>query len=161
MIATIQTWLRNRSDRERHTLYGGAGLLLLLLIWSLFWQPLISERQQLSRLSAAAQDDIEWMAAASEKVKRAKSSARPAINLPPEVAVTRAAGRHNLLLTRMEPADRGRIEVYFDQAAYTQFVRFVAELENTGIAADRLNIKRLPNKGYVKVRLRLRTKDSG
>lgn len=156
MMDSIRQWFGDRTDSEQRTLAIGAAALLLILLWLLFWQPLITERRGLVAARDAAQDDLVWMQNAAQRVQDSRSVSRARINAAPEVVLSRAAARYGLTLSRMEPAGSDRIEILFDTANYVQLLRYIAELEQASLTVDRLTLKRGDKPGLVQARLRMK-----
>ncbi len=72
-------WWQNLQSRERLIVTLAAIILAYILLDTLFMQPLMEQRQQLGQKLAQAQDDLQWMRQAAQRLPRLNRNARPVL----------------------------------------------------------------------------------
>ncbi len=150
--------LTQRTERERHIVFGGAALAVPLLIWGIIWQPLLDWRSSEQKRFEVKQQTLEWMQGASAQVEAYRKAGRTSGNRiagSPEQVITRGAASLGLSVSRIEPSGDRRYNVFFTSANYKSFMRFLDQLQQQGLSIESLTMGQLPQPGEVSVRMTL------
>ena len=107
--------------------------------------------------NGASQESLVWMREATKKIVAARGSGETAGyrgNLSALVDETLPAFK--LVMKRYQPTSDGGVQVWLEDAALSQVIAWVSELElNKGMRIDRLSLVGSSTPGSVKTQLRL------
>ncbi len=147
------TALANLTPRERRLVLGAVPLALVLLGWTLLWQPLQRDREAL-RVRIA--DALTIQAALDRHPADAVPvPAVPAAEGTISTRVTRSAQAASIALARLEP--RGdALTALVDEAPFEAVIEWIAAMERTeGMRLIGIALDRRPAPGIVSARLEL------
>lgn len=142
----MNDWWLQRNARERAILLGGGLVTLLLLGYSLVWEPL-QQRLTLTRQTVyALQHDLQWIQQAAAQLQPSPTIPTPSTrsNEPLLTLLDQSAKRQSfsLALKRIEPQGE-RVRLQFEQVDFDSLVRWLAQLErDQAISAYSLNVER-------------------
>lgn len=158
----MRAWLAERSPRERTVLLGGGALVLAILAWGLVWDPLARSRSRLEERIATAQADLAWMRGASAEVQRLRATAggagldRAGRSLLALADTTARDAGLGPALTRVEPVNETRVNVWFERASFDAVATWLETLaQRYGVAVDELSADRVEGVGLANVRVTL------
>lgn len=158
----MRAWLAERSPRERTVLLGGGALILAILAWGLVWDPLARSRSRLEERIATAQADLAWMRGASAEVQRLRATAggagldRAGRSLLALADTTARDAGLGPALTRVEPVNETRVNVWFERASFDTVATWLETLaQRYGVAVDELSADRVEGVGLANVRVTL------
>jgi general secretion pathway protein M len=160
----ITTRWRQLSPREQGLLLLAAGVLALLLGYSLLWSPWQAARARLHAENARLRADLVWLQQLAPQVQALRaqqptaasakgSSAGP---LPVRLDTSlRAAGLGEHLL-RLEPAPDGSVNLWLNDAPFDSLIAWLGKLAAQGVVVEALNLHSGAGTGLVSARLTAR-----
>lgn len=158
----MKDWLDNLGSRERLMLAAGAVLLVLLLLYVLLLEPLLSGYHALQESVAEQRDTVHWMQGSAETIQRLRSSggtAAKGLGGRSLLAVTDSTARAGGLgpaLKRVEPEGGNSVRVWLDGAPFDVLVKWLGTLSTQhGVEADSVTLERNEAPGLVNARLML------
>ena len=158
----MRAWLATRSPRDRAVLLGGLAAIALMLAWAYVWHPLTVSRESLARQVATARSDLAWMRSASADVQRLRATAtgstldRAGKSLLALADGTARDAGLGTALTRIEPVDATRVNVWFERASFDQVATWLEGLaQRYGVVVDELSADRVEGVGLANVRVTL------
>jgi general secretion pathway protein M len=157
----MNAWWRGLDARERRWLIAGAAVLLLVLAWTLVWEPLQRSRDDWRRRAVAAEASLQWMRVASRVLveRRATGGEAPAGDgrslLARVDSGAREAGLGTALL-RVEPTGPDQVRVQFQQAGFDPLVQWLEQLSlQQGVRVTELSVQSAQGVGLVDARIGL------
>ncbi|WP_353571912.1 type II secretion system protein M [Candidatus Albibeggiatoa sp. nov. BB20] len=148
--------------RERVVLIAGGISLSLLLGYFFVLDPLLLKRQQLINITQSQQKTLSWMQTASQEIQQLRtqpnSSSRPVLTQSLFSLIDESLQKTNLqkLNKRIEPRKETEVRVNFDRVAFTDLVKWLADLENQyGVKVLLTNVEPLKQPDHVKIRMTL------
>ncbi len=151
----LRRWYQSLVDREKILLLVGSSLSLLLLLWLLLWQPLLSSNHQLQQSIEQKQQQLSWMQQTSTQILELRKTALPGAGGSIQQRLTRTASKLRIVLTRMQNSNDQKLKVWIDKSEFNQLLKLIDELSKQGVAVDQLHIQPLPESGFSKARLTL------
>lgn len=142
----MNEWWLQRNARERAILLGGGLVALLVLGYSLVWEPL-QQRLTLARQTVyALQQDLQWIQQAAAQLQPQRTLPTPSTrsNEPLLTLLDQSAKRQSfsLALKRIEPQGE-RVRLQFEQVDFDSLIRWLAQLErDQAISTYSLNLER-------------------
>jgi len=139
----IEYWHRLQA-RERRVIAGAAATLILLLAWTMVWEPLRDARGELAEQLASQRALVDWLDRVAPEVRRLRSERQPDRPLSGQSTLAiidqgaRAAGLAGAL-KRIEPGTGDEVRVVFEQAAFPNLMGWLA----TAVADRPLAVTRL------------------
>ena len=160
----MKEWWTTLGTRERLMVFGGAVLLVPLLLWALVWQPLASGVQRLETEVAAQREGLQWMRNAAAELQQLRGSgAQAAAGLGGRslLAVVDESARAAGLgggLKRIEPDSTTAVRARLEGVPFDAVVKWLDELSRQfGVLATLVSIERAQGTGQVNVRLTLQS----
>ncbi len=151
-----------RNTRERWLLGGGGLLVVVILPYVAFWEPLVERRDQLEAQVADQRQDLAWMRAAAEEIRAHDGeggSAEPVTDERSLLSLVDRAAREAGLddqLSRVQPDGDGTLRVWMDQVPFDELMEWLDGLQRAaGVEVDALTVERTQEDGLVNVRLTL------
>lgn len=153
----ITTRWRQLSPREQGLLLLAAGVLALLLGYSLLWSPWQAARARLHAENARLRADLVWLQQLAPQVEalRAQRPAQAVTDGPLPVRLDtslRAAGLAEHLL-RLEPAPDGSVKMWLNDAPFDRAITWLGELADQGVLVEALGLNPGAAPGLVSVRM--------
>lgn len=142
----MNEWWLQRNARERAILLGGGLVALLVLGYSLVWEPL-QQRLTLARQTVyALQQDLQWIQQAAAQLQPQRTLPTPSTRSsePLLTLLDQSAKRQSfsLALKRIEPQGE-RVRLQFEQVDFDSLIRWLAQLErDQAISTYSLNLER-------------------
>ena len=158
----MKDWLAGLEPRERAIVYVAAALLAVILIYSIFIQPLYSTYDKLVSSVDQQRETVQWMQQNATTVRQLKGANPAAGGLGGRslLSVTDAAARKAKLgpaLKRVEPEGSDAVRVWLDAAAFDAVVGWLEVMSSRyGADVDTITLERAEAAGRVNVRLTLR-----
>ncbi|HEY3486483.1 MAG TPA: type II secretion system protein GspM [Gammaproteobacteria bacterium] len=157
----LKDWFYSLQGREKAYLLGGSAALILVLVYLILWQPLSAAVTRLETTVAQEEQDLAWMQAASDSIKklqRSNGGQRRAGRRSMLSAVDQAINTANLKagLQRMEPDGQNTVKLWLNKSSFDQIILMLGQLEQTqGIAVQTLAITSASESGLVDARITL------
>ena len=159
-MQVIQQWWLQRDTREQWVLALGSVATVLLLIYSLVWQPLQQQAAQL-KVQVHAQIQLhQWMQQAAQQVTYLKTrqamQAKPTGSLLYLLDKSLQASSLNNMDKRITPKDEQHVAVDYEQVPFSALLQWLVTLKSQyNIEATEVHVKRLQQQGLVKAQLKL------
>ncbi len=161
-MSRLRDWFGALEQREQRVLLAGAGILLVLLLYVLIWQPLQSRHERAANGVVSGQATLGWMLEAAAEVRALQGSGTSAGNglegRSLLAVVDQSARRTGLgdALKRVEPEGAGAVRVWLEAASFDQMIGWLAGLsQQQGVQVDVISIERGDATGRVNARLTL------
>jgi type II secretory pathway component PulM len=157
MKETVQEFWRARNSRERWVIVIASGLLLIALLDTLLWQPLLKSRDRLRRsvpelrLSA---EQVKTQSALAQQLK-ARAGANTAQTSDLSQALSQAATAAGLSknLSEVRSTDPNRVSVTLESVGFDAWINLLSTLQmQYGAKLESGQLEALPEPGLVKVR---------
>lgn len=150
---------RQLAVREQRLILLAAGVVALLLGYSLLWSPWQAKRERLLAENARLQADLAWLRQLAPQVEalRAQQPATATAEgaLPVRLdASLRAAGLGEHLL-RLEPAPDGSVKLWLNELPFDSLLVWLGDLGAQGVAVQSLGVDPAAKPGLVSARLSL------
>lgn len=131
----LQTWWAGLQHRERWILLGGAGVLGLVLLYVLLWEPLLGRLRVLRTEVQNLREEVSWMRGAAAQVRalEGNQSSLGTVSRQGQSLLTlvdqsaRSAGLGEAL-QRVEPQQDDSLRVQFEAVSFDQLVLWLGEL---------------------------------
>lgn len=153
----IYRWYLGREPRERPIIAGLAALVVLLVLWSLVWQPLREWRDREANRYQNAQglwDFMQANEAAARGLSQSASGAAAERSLLP--VITRSANVQGLRLNRLQPEADGAVSVVLQAQVFNSLLTWLNALqENNNVTVQRITIDAEGQPGIVNAQIRL------
>lgn len=161
----IEYW-RGLQTRERRMIGIAALVVSLVLGWILVWEPLRDARRDLAGQLADQRALVDWLDRVAPEIRRLRDNLAPEQTLAGQSILAvidqgaRAAGLAGAL-KRIEPGTGDEVRVVFEQAAFPDLMRWLAEtVAERPLAVMRLTADRVAP-GRVDTVVVLRRTDAG
>ena len=157
----MNAWLASLSHRDRRTLQVGAVVIGVALLWAFGWYPLAQSRARLAAQVATAEANLAWMRGAAAQVKGLRANGGDVFDRAGKslLALADASAREAGLgaaLTRAEPVDGARVNVWFERANFDQLAGWLELMASRyGVGVEELSIERGEGVGLVDARVAL------
>lgn len=139
-LAFVGDWVSGRTLRERWLLGIMLAIALPLLGFLLVYQPLMNRLDQAQDRHVAAVQQHGRVLAQVEQLRSAASVPATTASAPLAIRVTDSATRAGIRLAANEPRGANRVSVVLAPAAPTAGLRWLREMETTGISIQELSI---------------------
>lgn len=153
----MSTWWAALAERDQRILRIGGALLVLLLGYTLLWEPARAQREQWRQRAVAADQSLAWMRAAAPHVQTQPAAVvNDGRSLLARVDLgAREAGLGGVLL-RVEPISPTQVRVFFEAAPFDRLMEWLQPLSEThGLRVDELSLQRADGVGLVNLRFTL------
>ncbi|MBF0470007.1 MAG: type II secretion system protein M [Gammaproteobacteria bacterium] len=152
-------WLRLQL-REQILLGSGGGVVLLLILYLQFWEPMQRERSDLEDRLQRARQEVSWMQIAASEVQQLHRAA------PGEAEggdgsllslIDRTARQQGLAeaIKRIQPEGEG-VQIWFEDAPYRLLAQWLEGLSRQQVEIEAAVIDKSERAGRVKARLVVR-----
>jgi general secretion pathway protein M len=151
----LKSLLEGRSERDQHILIGGTVIVLMLLLWLLIWQPLLTASSSAESKLEQRRKAYVWMQEAASQINSARGSGAQRGNsgVSPQQQITGAASALGININRIEPQSTGRYSVWVASTEYNSAVRFIESLTVNGMQLHSVNMSLLDLPGMVSLRV--------
>ncbi|QKK10975.1 MAG: type II secretion system protein M [Pseudomonadota bacterium] len=130
----MKAWWDGLAPREQQLIAGGAGLLILLMLYVAIWLPLQSSRTSLTEQFEQQRETLRWMQQSAAEIRQL--SARTAESTPGNRAVAAGVDRSNSAgaaavrrRQRVQPDGTHSVRVWLENAAFDDVMRWLGTLE--------------------------------
>lgn len=161
-MQALQHWWSQRDKREQWVLALGSVITVLLLVYTLLWQPLQQQATQL-KVQVNAQIQLhQWMQQATQQVTYLKTrqsmQAKPSGSLLYLLDKSLQGSPLQQADKRITPKNEQQVDVYYEQVAFAPLLQWLVVLQSQyGIEASDVAIQRLSQQqGLVTAQLKLR-----
>lgn len=147
-MSALTESLAGLSPRERLMVVAGGVAALVIVLYSLVWQPWQTEVERLRSQVPQKEQTLAWMQAQAAQIEslRGKSAdASAPSGLPLLTLVERSANRVEMrdAISRMSPGDEeDQVRVWMDNVAFDRWLLWVDALSTSGIDITEVNIDR-------------------
>ena len=155
----MKAWFQSLAPRERRTVLGGGGVLLLVLAYLLMVEPIIGAFAERERRVETLTQQLEWMRDAAAEVAELRAGgadlSADGDTRPPYLAIDNALRGAGLPEPRrLEPVGDGGARLEFEAVPFDPLVRIVGRLRSeSGLRVTRARIRRLDTSGQVSAQL--------
>ncbi len=159
MRQAIQQWFSMLNTREKTMVFGGLGIVLLILIWAIILEPLKTQNIKLETQVQERETELRWMQMAQSNILQAQNNPvgkRPVAPSNPSQVIERALQKYKLKkgLKQMRGSDEIRISL--KDVNVDRVMQFLGELETKySLQILKMDITPLDKKGAVNASLRL------
>ena len=157
----IPDYLENLSARERWLIFGGGGILLLIIVYLYIWQPFSHSVTQLRSQAKADKELLAWMRPAVNKVKALKAQGAIAMVKPGQSLLvianqsTQAIGLASYV-SQIQQSNTNEVSMTFAEVPFDNLVNWLETLwKKYGIKISQLTITPLKTQGLVHAQLTL------
>ena len=157
----LQAWFENLQPRERLIVSVSGGVLLLLLIYLLAWEPVVNGiKTESSRLNIQ-KNSLKWMRDAAQEVRELKASGNiSAVSGGPlSTTIERSlvsAGIRNSV-EKMESSGKDQYKVLFNKVRFDRLAQWLDSLQNRySIMTKSASINNSEESGMVAARITLK-----
>ena len=157
----MKDWFLALEARERKLVAGGAGILGLLLIYVVIWEPIVGSYFDLKHSVAEQKKDLVWMKQASQELKVLQGSSRSAArglggrSLLSVVDQSARSGGLGEAIKRIEPDGTRGVKVWLESAAFDPMIVWLGSVLKTySIQTSMITIEPLGG-GLVNARITL------
>lgn len=144
-------------SRERKMLLMGLLTLLLIIIYSLIYKPVISSIASLQKSNVENQQLLVWMAQSAATIKNSSGGANKANKRAGHSlneVINSTASSTKITISRSQPRDNNQYQIWLDQIVFNELLVWLAVLQNDyGVFVSNINIGTTDKKGYVRVNL--------
>lgn len=157
----MKAWWDGLAQREQQLVAGGAGLLILLILYVAIWLPLQSSRARLTEQFEQQRETLRWMEQSAAEIRQLSArtaNRRPATgqSLLGLIDQTARAQQLSDAVKRVQPDGTHSVRVWLENAAFDDVIRWLGTLEQGhGVALEALNVERGEAAGRVSARLTL------
>lgn len=156
-------WFKHLTLREQQMLLIGAFVLIFIVVYFLFWEPLVKEHAQLEQTILAQKESLRWMQIAAVEIQQLRqplhSTTSVAKNRPSLLSLIDSSSRQGVLEKvekRIEPKGEQEVRVTFKVVSFTDFVQWLEQLSNNHqIVVKTISIESLSAPDQVKINLTL------
>lgn len=157
----MREWFDSLAPRERLVVSVGAGIVGLVLFWSIVLAPLSSGVDRMSTRIDGKRASLSWMQMASAEIRSAGDVSTAAGNPDQSlvVVIDRTARQSGIgeTLTRNQPVGEDGIRVRLEDAPFDVVTQWLGTLQSShGLALESATFERGPANGTVTVSLTLR-----
>lgn len=146
-------WYQSKAAYEQNILKGLAAVVLVLLVWSLFYAPLLNSRTQAQ--AALEKNLATYQLIASNAGQFGGVNASANQNRSVLAAVTQAARKHSVNLSRYEQ-DGAQLRVWLEKVAFDEAIQWLEALQKQdGIVVSQISIDQSASAGRVDIRATL------
>lgn len=155
----MKDWFIALSRREQILILGCVGVLVIVLFYSLFWQPHKARQASLQQRVAQEAARLRWMQEAAQEVKRLREQADPGqskrrdeslLALVDRIAKTTKVSDG---ITRLEPQGEEEVRVWLDQVNFNNLLRWLGQLKTWEVQVSVVSLQRQDKPGWVSGRL--------
>lgn len=157
----INDYLQQKTPRERLLLIIMAGLISVLLIYTLIIEPVMQSRAEMEEVVSRSRDTYNTIRSASAEAKtlrrggfgKSKSPQRAAQGLIGQIE--QSARQKGLAdqLKRIQPSGKTDISIWFEKSRFDTLLNWLAEMENQyGLQVENLEVERIES-GIVNARV--------
>jgi len=144
--------------RERMLLIGGGVFIILLMLYSLLWDPLVKKADQLNNSIPAQMELVAWMEQAALEVQELKANKqeKPQIKGGQSMlaVIDRTAKQRRLSMKRVEPDGSTRVRVWLERASFDDLLLWIGSVQREyGIRIDSVVVDKEDEPGLVNARL--------
>ncbi|QEP44822.1 type II secretion system protein M [Ectothiorhodospiraceae bacterium BW-2] len=154
----MRDYWNSLQSREQWLIMLGGGVLLMLLLYLVLWEPVVKESQQLEQSVINLERDLAWMAQAAEVVQQLQQRATEqggAGSQPLLTIVDRTLKQFQLgdNIERVQP-EGSRVQIRLKEAAFDQVLSWIDQLDKRhNLTIDSLVVERSDALGRVNTRL--------
>jgi len=154
-MSALREFWSGLTPRDRRVLAIGAGVLLVIGLWLLVWEPLRDARDAARLRVASAAQDLAYLRAVVPQLRDAGTAApRDGRSLLATVDATARESGVGSALLRVEPVSSGQVRVYFEGAGFDALVDWLAMLQSAqGVTVGDLSVSRAGGVGRVDARV--------
>lgn len=156
----MKEWFENLQPKERLYVIGGGIGMAILLFYLMIWAPLSGKVKSSREIVAQQRQDVEWMRAAGEQVRKL------GINRPQRTNRNRSllavvdqdiqAAQLKGALQRMEPEGSQSVKIWISRGSFDALIGMLGKLETAqGINVKSLSINPTDTQGLIDARITL------
>jgi general secretion pathway protein M len=156
-LILAKEWWNNLQSRERLYVAAGSIALIVMLLWSMVWDPLADGVENLQSNVAQQQDDLRWMQQAAAQIKQMQGSQPSGSDNQSLLGLLE--GRINALglkpaLQRMNPEGSNQVKFWLNHGSFDQLTTLFGELEQQhGVKVISLSVTTTEQPGLVDARV--------
>lgn len=152
MMGAFRQWWIDREPRERWLLGTAAILSLVVVAYQFILVPTAGFRADQKRAFSSALSEYAYVSAATRSVTARQSV--PTRNRPLQAVLTNTSDLFGLTISRLAPAERDGLNVWFDSVSPELLYAWLGELEREhAVRVERAAIRRNPDSEDVNANL--------
>jgi len=143
------------NDREKLTLWVGAAVALVLILYLTLWRPLSSANQRLLQQIDDKQVLVGWMQQASAQVRQLQRSSKtvaPA-STPLQPLITAQAARQGIKLERLQSRNDNEVQLWLDEVEFNALLPLLDQLNRQGVQLTKASLRASKTPGRVDAQL--------
>lgn len=158
MDQLLQYWAQLR-PRERQLLMGAGGILVLMLLYLLLWEPLVSGADRLQQQVKDNRELVEWMRQSANEVRalqasRGRQGSIGGQSLLGVIDRTAKGSELGSAVKRIEPDGQERVRVWLERASFDDMVVWLDQIQRQfGLQIESAVIDRDVSEGRVSARV--------
>lgn len=152
-IASIKAWWQGLQGREQRLVMALSAATLLIVFYSLIWQPLNESLANKAKRVESRQALLTWVNDNTARYQQLQSATgqKPSTGSLSSI-INRTANSQQLTITRMQPQG-DELQVWLDSAPFTQLLFWLEHLANVeGLQVDAIDLTKGDTPGEVRVR---------
>lgn len=160
MKAAIQQWFNGLPKREQYMLMAGTVVVVLYLVFIVFYQNIVSERDAYLQRTESARQDLVWMRETVATIESLRGSGRTAgqqhAGRSLALLSEQAASEAGIRINRFAPVGDNDAQVWFERVEFGRLLQCLATLElEYGIVVENIAVNSANAPGVVNARLRI------
>ncbi len=157
---TPKNWLQQKTSREQLILIAGLGVVLIVLVWQLLWQPMLQAMTLSAQRATNAEQSLLAVRSLAQELAAARATSASDASGSSNLAqsLDESASALGLRIASLEPtADNSSVSLRLNDVAMTTVLAWLYDIENSGaMSIDALTLSPVATPGNVSVSLRLR-----
>lgn len=153
----MQAWFARLARREQLSLLVLAVCLVLYLLWVLLWSPLLAMRDRMqaqNTAAAAALVRVDALVAELQQARASSATSGQRSNLA--AVINQSTARFGLSINRLQPGNRGDMQVRMEDARFSDLVAWLHHLELAeGLVLGEVAITQAGSAGVVNATIRI------
>lgn len=152
-LSSIKQWWQQLNVREQRLVLALGSAVMVLLLYTLLWQPLNTNLANTEKKLASRQALLTWVdenVSRYQMIKPSGSGKKNSASL--SSIINRTANQYQLTITRMQPQGES-LQVWLDTASFTQLLFWLEHLANNeGLQVQAIDLASSDKAGEVRVR---------
>lgn len=155
----MKQWLLMLNAREKIMVFGGLGLVTLILLWGLVWEPLKAQHVQLETQIEERENELRWMQTAQGQIFHARknpTAKRPKAAQNASRTIEQALKKHDLKKGLKKMKGGKEVKLSLKEVDADHLMNFLGELEHLHyLRILQMDITPINKKGSVSVNLKI------
>jgi len=153
MLEQLKAWWAETSEREQKLVLVAGGVIFLVFIYYLLWQPIKSDLDAAKQKLSNTQQTLQWVEKNVNTLVTAGVTQTAKIGTKQSLSqlVSRTAKRNRINITRIQN-EKTTVDVWINDVEFTQFISWITALKNNnGVTVLSVDISKAEREGTVKI----------